>query len=211
MDRGLVMRVYRLGFAALTLVAIVAVAADLQSRGRFDPVNFFSYFTIQSNLIATAVFVVGAAGRRSVPSPGWQLLRGQAVLVMTVTLVVFALLLAGTEVDVTLPWVDTVVHRIMPLAVIADWLIDPPPRRIPFRTSLIWLTYPLLYAAYTTIRGAITGWYPYPFLDPANGGYASVAAYIAAILVFGIALCGVIAWVGNVMGGRRQEGTEAVA
>ena len=209
MDRGLVMRVYRLGFALLTIVAIVAVAADLQSRGRFDPLNFFSYFTIQSNLIATAVFVVGAAGGRSAPSPGWQLLRGQVALVMTVTLVVFAVLLAGTEVDVTLAWVDTIVHRIMPLAVIGDWLIDPPTRRIPFRTSLVWLTYPLLYAGYSLIRGAFTGWYPYPFLDPANGGYASVAAYIVGILAFGMVLCGVIAWIGNLLGGRRTGVTEA--
>ena len=103
MDRGLVMRVYRLGFALLTIVAIVAVAADLQSRGRFDPLDFFSYFTIQSNLIATAVFVVGAAGGRSAPSPGWQLLRGQVALVMTVTLVVFAVF-SVTFLGETLRW-----------------------------------------------------------------------------------------------------------
>ena len=30
----------------------------------------------------------------------------------------------------------------------------------------------------TVVRGALTGWYPYPFIDPANGGYASVAAYV---------------------------------
>jgi hypothetical protein len=106
---------------------------------------------------------------------------------------------------VTLPWVDTVVHRIMPIAVIADWLIDSPGLRIPFRTSLVWLTYPLLYAAYTLIRGAIVGWYPYPFLDPANGGYGSVAVYIVGILAFGILLCAAIAWVGNAVGGRRAR------
>lgn len=130
-------------------------------------------------------------------------MRGQAVLVMTVTLVVFALLLADTDVDVTLPWVDTVVHRIMPLAVIVDWLIDPPVVGIPFRTSLVWLTYPLLYAGYTLVRGALVGWYPYPFLDPATGGFGTVALYIVAILAFGILLCALISWIGNVVGARR--------
>jgi hypothetical protein len=199
-----IIRLYRLGFALLVIAAIATVALDLQANGRFEPANFFSFFTIQSNLIAVFVFLVGAAfpGMRSW---GWTLVRGQAVLVMTVTLVVFALLLADTDVDVTLPWVDTVVHRVMPIAVIADWLIEPPVVAIPFRTSLVWLTYPLLYAAYTLIRGAIVGWYPYPFLDPGNGGFGSVAIYIIGILAFGIALCAVISWVGNLAGARRRR------
>ena len=202
MDARAVIRIYRFGFALLTIAAIVTVSTELANQGRFEPANFFSYFTIQSNLIAIAVFLVGAA-RPATSSWAWTLVRGQAVLVMSVTLVVFALLLAGTDVDVATPWVDTVVHRIMPIAVIADWLIDPPALAIPFRTSLVWLTYPLLYAGYTLIRGSIVGWYPYPFLDPANGGYVSVALYIVGILAFGIALCAVIAWVGNAVAGRR--------
>jgi hypothetical protein len=124
---------------------------------------------------------------------------------MTVTLVVFALLLAGTDVDVTLPWVDTVVHRIMPIAVIVDWLIDPPRHRIPVRTSLVWLAYPLVWTGYTLVRGALTGWYPYPFLDPANGGYATAAVYVVAIYVFGIALCALVAWVGSTIGARAAD------
>jgi hypothetical protein len=93
----------------------------------------------------------------------------------------------------------------MPIAVIADWLIDPPDRRISFRTSLVWLAYPLVWTGYTLVRGALTGWYPYPFLDPANGGYATVALYVAAILVFGMALCAVVAWVGNTVGARAAD------
>ena len=203
-DARAVIRIYRLGFALLTIAAIVTVSTELASHGRFDPANFFSYFTIQSNLIAIAVFLVGAA-RPATSSWAWTLVRGQAVFVMTVTLVVFALLLAGTDVDVATPWVDTVVHRIMPIAVIADWLIDPPAVAIPFRTGLVWLTYPLLYAGYTLIRGPIVGWHPYPFLDPANGGYASVAVYVVGILAFGIALSVVIAWAGNAAGARRAR------
>jgi hypothetical protein len=198
-----IIRLYRLGSAPLVIAAIVTVALDLGANGRFEPANFFSFFTIQSNLIAVVVFLVGAA-RPTIRSWGWTLVRGQAVLVMTVTLVVFALLLADTDVDVTLPWVDTVVHRIMPLAVIVDWLVDPPVVGIPVRTSLVWLSYPLLYAGYTLVRGAIVGWYPYPFLDPADGGYGSVAAYVVGILAFGIVLCALISWVGNMVGARRR-------
>jgi hypothetical protein len=35
----------------------------------------------------------------------------------------------------------------------------------------------------TLVRGAITGWYPYPFLEPA-AGLATNALYIGGISVF---------------------------
>lgn len=203
MDRRLLLVAYRVGFGVLTLVAIAAQALDAQSRGVFNVANFFSYFTIQSNLIACGVFLIGAARWRTPTSARWELVRGQAVLVMTVTFVVFALLLSGTDVDVALPWVNSVVHQVMPIAVIVDWLIDPPQHRLAFARSLRWLAYPLVWTAYTLIRGAVTGWYPYPFLDPANGGYGTVALYIVAILAFGAALSGAIAWIGTQLDGRR--------
>lgn len=204
MDRRAVISTYRIGFAVATIAAIAAQAADLNARGVFNAANFFSYFTIQSNLIAVAVFLVGVAWWRTTPSMAWELVRGAAVLVMTVTFVVFALLLSNTDVDTALPWVNTVVHQIMPIAVVADWLIDPPDRRITFRQSLRWLTYPLLWIGYTFIRGQRAGWYPYPFLDPANGGYGSMALYVVAIFAFGVVLCAIISWVGNALGSHRD-------
>jgi hypothetical protein len=40
----------------------------------------------------------------------------------------------------------------------------------------------------------IAGWYPYPFVDTANGGYASVALCCVGILLFMTAVCaGVVA------------------
>jgi hypothetical protein len=203
MDRRLVLAAARAAFAGLTLVAIGAQLADLAGRGVLNPVNFFSYFTIQSNLIGVAVFAAGAARWRRPRSRAFDLVRGGAVLYLTVTLVVFALLLSNTDVDTAIPWVNTVVHQVFPLAVIADWLVDPPEVRITFRRSLLWLAYPLAWVAYTLVRGPIASWYPYPFIDPANGGYATVAGYVIAILVFAIALCAIVSAVGRMLGTRR--------
>ena len=208
MDRRTLINSYRLGFATVTTGAIAAQAADLNAKGVLVPANFFSYFTIQSNLIAVAAFLVGVAWWRTSPSPSWELVRGASVFHMTVTFVVFAVLLSGTDVDTAIPWVDTVLHRVMPIAVIADWLVDPPRHPIPFRSSLRWTTFPLVWLAYTMLRGALVGWYPYPFLDPGRGGYGSVAVYIVGILVFGIVLCAVIAWVGTTLGTKRFGATE---
>jgi hypothetical protein len=186
----------------LALIAIAVQLLDLAGRGVLNPANFFSYFTIQSNLIGVAVFLLGASGWGRRQSAGFDLVRGTSVLYLTVTFVVFALLLSGTDVDTAIPWVNSIVHEVFPFVVIADWLIDPPGRRIGLRQSLIWLAYPLLWTGYTLVRGALVGWYPYPFLDPANGGYATVAAYVVGILIFGAVLGAVLAWMGNVAGTR---------
>ena len=77
MNRRVVLAAYRVGFALLAIVAVVAQIAALPA-GVFNPVNFFSYFTIQSNVIGVAVFLIGAARSRSASSAQWELVRGAA-------------------------------------------------------------------------------------------------------------------------------------
>lgn len=79
--------------------------------------------------------------------------------------------------------------------------MDPPTVRLAYRDALAWLVYPLVWAGLTLVRGAADGWYPYPFLDPANGGYGQVALTVVAITV-GFA---VIALVMIAVGTRRSR------
>ena len=179
-------RGYRIAFALLTLAAVIYQFLERAGKGSFNPVNFFSFFTIQSNLLAAAVLLVLGlrANPADRPSRGEDLARGAAVVYMAATGVVYGLLLSGyTEsLQTAVPWVNNVLHRLMPLVVVADWLLRPPAHRIPFRRALLWLAYPLLWLAYTLVRGAGVRWYPYPFLDPTlSGGYLGVAAYCVAI------------------------------
>jgi hypothetical protein len=190
---------YRLGFGVLTIAAIGTQLLDLAGRGTFDPVNYFSYFTIQSNLIATAVLLIGAARWQAPRSATLDLVRGGAVVYMSITGIVFTLLLSGTDVDTAIPWVNTVVHELMPIVMVIDWLVDPPAHRISFQRSLLWLSYPVVWIVYILIRGAAVGKYPYPFLDPANGGYGSVAVYSVAILVLMTLVCAVAAALARAM------------
>lgn len=102
----------------------------------------------------------------------------------------FSLLLSGlTDVAFTaVPWNNLVLHYAMPAVMLLDILIDRPKKRIRFGTALIWLIFPAGYAAFSLVRGNLTGWYPYPFLNPANGGYAPVALTIIGLVVLGVAL-----------------------
>jgi hypothetical protein len=194
---------YRAVFGLLALAAIATQAISLSSLGIFNPGNFFSFFTILSNLIAAAVLLVAVARWRSERSRRLDLVRGGAVVYMAVTGIVYSLLLRGADVDTALVWVNVVVHYLMPVVMVADWLIDPPAERITYGQGLLWLSFPFVWTIYTLIRGAIVTWYPYPFLDPTNGGYATVALYSLAILVVMFAVCiGVVA-----LGNARRGGT----
>jgi hypothetical protein len=182
--RGAV-RVARLAFAGFDIAAVcVAITATTGSL-----VNFFSYFTILSNLLAIVVLLVG--GLLDPRDPRWAFLRGAATLYMVITGIVYAVLLSGQDVGALAPWVNSAVHQVTPAVLAADWVCFPPwPRasRASYRAALGWLAFPLLYFAYSLARGAVVGWYPYPFLDPRHpGGYGRVAAY-AVVLAVGMAL-----------------------
>ena len=63
-----VLAMARIGFSALTLFAIGFTLKKLIDAGTLDVVNFFSYFTILSNLFAVAS-LVGSALRISPATP----------------------------------------------------------------------------------------------------------------------------------------------
>jgi hypothetical protein len=52
------------------------------------------------------------------------------------------------------------------------------------------------------MRGAADGWYPYPFLDPANGGYGMVAIAVIAVTLGFLGLAAITVALGNRAGGR---------
>jgi hypothetical protein len=195
MSSQLSLRVFRLAFGVLGIVAVVAQYVVFIDRGG-NPVNFFSFFTILSNIYAAGVLLFGAwrggeqQGTRGPTPRSLALIRGAAVLYMSVTGIVYAILLSGLPdaTSMTLPWINAALHDVMPIVLVVDWLIDPPTERLPFRTALIWLAFPLSYLAYSLVRGAVVQWYPYPFLSPVSQGYGGVAIQSVIILAGGIAL-----------------------
>jgi hypothetical protein len=191
------LRIVRLGTIVLVVAAIIAPALDLASRGTFDPTRFFAFFTIQSNLIGVVAFAWLLATGGGPRSPTLDRLRGAATLYLTITFFVVILLLSGVDVQLDMVWVDVVLHKVFPIVIVLDWVLDPPRIRITIRDVLVWLVYPIGWAVLTVIRGALDGWYPYPFLDPANGGYGQVTIVIAAITLAFVVVGLIIRAVGN--------------
>ena len=192
---------YKVFFGLLGFSAIVTEIAVLWASGKLNTGNFFSFFTIESNIIAFIVFLASAffifAGKKS---KKLDFFRGAATFFMVVTGIVFSILLSGIE-GATLtavPWDNVVLHYIIPIAIAFDWIVDPPARKVSFRKGLLWLIFPLSYLVYSLIRGPIVGFYPYPFLDPAHGGYGQVAITSLLILVGGVVLVYVVTKLGAV-------------
>jgi hypothetical protein len=203
--RRLAPAVYRGGFGVLTLVALGVQLRTGQQHPPFSAVNFFSFFTTLANLFGALVFLyVAATGARR--SRGGELVRGAAALYLAITFLVYALLLSDIPLGIVQPWVNNVLHRVMPVAVALDWLFAPPRRRLALGRAWVWLVFPLVYVAYSLIRGAVTGWYPYPFLNPTrDGGYLGVAVTCVAITGAFVVLTAGLAWIGNELGTRREQ------
>jgi hypothetical protein len=181
--------------ALAVLGAIVYQLAKGLRREGISTTDYFSYFTELSNLIAAAIFLYGAV-HTGTRSRTVELLRGAAVVYMLTTGIVYAVLLSGHAVPY--PWVNTVLHKAMPIAVALDWAIDPPRVRLELRETILWMGFPIVYVAYTLIRGAIVDWYPYFFVDPRReGGYLLVAGGCIAIAIGIFALAIATTWVGN--------------
>lgn len=174
----------------------------------FQFVNFFSFFTIDANVLSAIVLVIGAVlTARRMTDPTWfAVARGSVVTYMVVTGIVYNLLLRGIELPqgTTLAWSNEVLHVVAPIVLVLDWLFAP--GRVELATRRIWIiiVFPLVWAVYTLVRGPLaidhrTGdaWYPYPFMNPATSanGYLSVSFYILLItVIIGLAAAGVI-WV----------------
>ncbi|HYG83338.1 MAG TPA: Pr6Pr family membrane protein [Verrucomicrobiae bacterium] len=174
----------RLVIGGITLLAIIMQAVFLQQQGVLNLVNYLSYFTNLSNVLAATIFIFSAfyLARNRAPSLKDDLIRGAATLYMIITGLVYLTLLINEDLGLLMPWVNIVTHIIMPLAAISDWLYRPPRNSLRSSQIFLWLIFPCLYLIYTLVRGAVVGWYPYPFLIPNGNDYSVVAVYCAAIL-----------------------------
>jgi len=189
-NRGLA--VFRFWFALLGFVAVLFQFLHLmQNVPGAKAGNYFSYFTIESNIIAFVTLGIAGWFAWKGGSPRWlELLRGAATVYMTITGITYSLLLSDIDVNTPIPWINVVLHYTVPTVIVIDWLVDLPRTRISIRTSLLWLAFPLLYLVYSLIRGPIVNWYPYPFLDPRAAGYGTVAvmSVLIAVAAFGFAV-----------------------
>jgi hypothetical protein len=151
--------------------------------------NSFAYFTTQSNLlVGLAALLLALRLDRS--STAFRVLRLCGLVAITVTGIVFHAVLAQL-LDLQ-SWArvgNDLVHTVVPVVAVVGWLMLGPRRLASARVVWLSLIFPVLWLAFTLIRGAIIGWYPYPFIDVTHLGYDDVALNCVwvALLMLGLA------------------------
>ena len=136
----------RLFFGVLSLAAVVK-QFTMAAQSGYSVINFFSYFTILSNIFAAIVLIFGAfqliTHRR--PSALTDLVRGISVVNMAIVIILFVALLRNVEMENVTPWISTVHHYITPIVVVLDWLFQPPSTKLGLKHLLLCQVFPLLY------------------------------------------------------------------
>ena len=197
---ALVLRVVRAAMATAIIVALVDQFFFGRDFPTFRALNFFSYFTVLSNIFAAVLMMVLAVRPRLLADHRASVIRGAVTLYMAVTGIVYNLLLAPAAADVStnLEWVNVVVHMVGPVVVVLDYLVDPPPERPTLAEAATWLIFPAVWLAYTMLRGPSADWYPYPFLDPDLESTGSIVATCVAIFAaFVVLSAGLRLWAGR--------------
>lgn len=151
-------------------------------------VRLFSYFTVLSNLLVcvVAVLLVITPAR---DGRAFRVARLDALLCIAVTGIVYNTVLTGlVELSAAGAVSNFLLHVLTPVLVVVGWVLFGPRPRIDRRT-IWWSTLPpLLWIAYTFVRGEIVGWYPYPFLDVGENGYLASLVSTAVVTVVFLAL-----------------------
>ena len=138
-------------------------------------INYFSYFTIEANLLVALMLTITCARPQAgqfLTRPG---VRSALVVYIIIVGVVYEVLLRNLWQPHGLQRLaDIVLHDAIPVLYPLYWLAFLPKGSLRWGHPAWWLVFPVLYFLYSMLRGAAFGTYLYPFFDVAQLGFARV-------------------------------------
>ena len=164
-------------------------------------VSFFSYFTVLSNTLVATVLTCAVTSRESA-ARRWFLQpwvsSGIAVSIAVVSLA-YNLLLRHLWHPEGWQWLaDELLHDVMPLLFLVYWWSCVPKGRLRVGHIGLWVIYPLVYFAYSLLRGHLLAVYPYPFIDVEKLGYPQVfinaGGLLTGFVVIALLVIGLDRW-----------------
>lgn len=181
----------RLLVALLILAALLVNAVGAAQDGLLA--QNVSYFTNESNLFFVMLILTGTA--LGVRRPPWfDDVRGAVAFSLVMTGIIYALLVAPLDelLRWDIGWTGIVLHRLAPVAALLDWLLTARRRAPSARRILWWQLFPVVFLVGTWVRGGLTGWYPYEFLDPTATSWSQVLITTAVVLVAFVAVAAAV-------------------
>ncbi len=186
--------IYRIIFTILSWFTMVASAIiyTIENGSILPWFNVFKSFTYQTNLMVTIWFTLAILWHKK-PQLLKKIkgaLKGAFTLYITITFVIFAVFL---QLFYPFPtgWAafnNLVVHYIIPIAFIIDWVLTENKMKYKWTYILYWIIYPTCYIIFAVIHGTITGNYMYYFFDINTIGILGFVMYTSILIVFGIVL-----------------------
>ena len=135
----------------------------LQAVGRF-----FIFFTILSNLLVAISLTIVLCSPASVAGRFFARPSNIAAVTLYIFIVglVYNLVLRSQWKPTGLQKIaDELLHVAVPLLFTIYWLFIAPKVRLQWKNVFAWLVFPFAYLVYAMVRGAVEGFYPYPFID----------------------------------------------
>jgi len=186
----------RLAMALALFGSIFWQISDRVSHNLFRPAEYFTFFTITSCfLTGVALTIGGLRVLRNQPETKFlTLFRLTMAASMVIVGVIYNLLLTDSvdKRDIGYDWPvlpNLILHTYMPILVFLEWLIVR--TAVPLKLkSVFWvLVYPLTWLAFSIVRGLVTNWYPYYFINPNDdGGIPQMVQWILTIAAFFVVL-----------------------
>ncbi|MFM1995457.1 MAG: hypothetical protein RLZZ610_974 [Actinomycetota bacterium] len=195
---------YRFSLATLRLLigfgligSVIWQVTDRIANGIFRPYEYFAYFSIVTAIIAGLFLITTGFGLLlNFEDTKWvEISRLSLAVALIVVGVVYHALLADVANDVrdgdyawpVLP--NEIIHTYAPILAALEYLISIKAFRIRLKAFLWVAVFPLTWLVLSIIRGLLTNWWPYWFINP-NGeaGLGGMLTYIGAITVFFLVL-----------------------
>lgn len=172
-----------LGFQLYILIknAEINGLTRLEATGRF-----FGYFTILTNLLvavclSSILLNPGSSLGRFFSRPST--ITAIALYIFIVGLVYNTIFRFIWEPTGLQKWVDEALHVIIPLLFVILWLLFIPKGSLKWIHPFRWLIYPAIYLVYALLRGALSGFYAYPFINVMESGYNRVLLNSAGLML----------------------------
>ncbi len=192
---------YRLFLLVLSVLAWFALLGQLYIILRYRQhsvaatvIQYFSYYTILTNIllawICTKLFL-----RNEDSSKRQSSLTAILVYILTVGLTYNIILRALWKPEGLQLIVDNLLHTIVPFLYLVFWIFFVKKDNLKWKDVLPWLIYPFVYLIYVLIRGAISGVYPYPFIDVTQIGYTSALINSLAVTFVIVLLSLFFVWI----------------
>lgn len=163
-------------------------------------IRFFSFFTILTNILV-ALFLTASLFRLKKFPFKLFLVKGTLTAITTFIVIVglvYQIVLRQIWEPTGLQYiVDELLHTIIPLFMLGYWFFNIRKEDLLLKPVFNWLIYPSIYLVFIIVRGNISGYYPYPFLNIKEIGYESVLLNITVIFTITIVIMIALSFIGK--------------